>query len=152
MLGHEQARAALDAHEAQLVDEDAAALVIELAYAAGLLGADGDIDESWTPTPTYDIWREQPVATPEQYWRWLSPGCASIDVWETEYLHALQGEDAVQDWVSGTLLTPVHAVLQGRMLQDFLTAYAARLRVAYPREADGTTLFPFRRLFLVARR
>ena len=105
----------------------------------------------WAPRLA-GIWREQPVATPEQYWRWLSPGCASIDVWETEYLHALQGEDAVLDWVSGTLLTPVHGVLQGRMLQDFRTAYAARLRVAYPREADGTTLFPFRRLFLVARR
>ena len=44
------------------VDEDAAALLIEVAYAAGLLGADGDIDEAWTPTPTYDAWREQNVA------------------------------------------------------------------------------------------
>jgi hypothetical protein len=51
------------------LDEDAAALVIELAYAAGLLGADGDIDESWTPTPTYDIWREQPVA---QRWAFIA--------------------------------------------------------------------------------
>jgi trans-aconitate methyltransferase len=28
----------------------------------------------------------------------------------------------------------------------------ARLREAYPRRADGATLFPFRRLFAVARR
>lgn len=44
------------------VDEDAAALLIEVSYAAGLLGADGEIDESWTPTPTYDLWREESVA------------------------------------------------------------------------------------------
>ncbi len=98
------------------------------------------------------IWRREPVASPEAYWRWLKPGCASLDVWETTYLHALQGDDPVLDWVSGTLLTPVHTVLQGQMLQDFRAEYGARLRTAYPRQADGTTLFPFRRLFVVARR
>jgi trans-aconitate 2-methyltransferase len=32
----------------------------------------------------------------------------------------------------------------------FLDAYAARLRDAYPRDAAGRTLFPFRRIFIVA--
>ncbi len=32
----------------------------------------------------------------------------------------------------------------------FLTNYAARLRRAYPSRGDGPTLFPFRRLFMVA--
>lgn len=105
----------------------------------------------WAPALA-GIWREQPVAEPQAYWRWLQPGCKSLDVWQTEYLHALQGDDPVLQWVSGTLLTPVHAVLQGQLLQDFRAAYAVRLRQAYPREADGTTLLPFRRLFLVARR
>ena len=35
---------------------------------------------------------------------------------------------------------------------EFEAAYARRLRIAYPPLADGTTLFPFRRLFIVARR
>jgi trans-aconitate 2-methyltransferase len=34
----------------------------------------------------------------------------------------------------------------------FEAAYAERLRVAYPKRADGGTLFPFRRLFIVAQR
>jgi len=33
----------------------------------------------------------------------------------------------------------------------FEAAYAALVAQAYPRRADGRTLFPFRRLFLVAR-
>ena len=33
----------------------------------------------------------------------------------------------------------------------FLATYAGRLRTAYPRRTDGSTLFPFRRLFIVAR-
>ncbi len=44
------------------LDEEAAALVIEVAYAAGLLGADGEIDEAWTPTPAYDVWLTRSVA------------------------------------------------------------------------------------------
>ena len=33
----------------------------------------------------------------------------------------------------------------------FFAAYADAMRPIYPRRADGTTLLPFRRLFIVAR-
>jgi len=33
----------------------------------------------------------------------------------------------------------------------FEAEYRSRIGAAYPREADGKTLFPFRRLFIVAR-
>ena len=35
---------------------------------------------------------------------------------------------------------------------DRITAWRARLAVDYPRRDDGVTLFPFSRLFVVARR
>lgn len=38
------------------VDEEGAALVVEVAYAAGLLAADGEVEETWCPTPAYDTW------------------------------------------------------------------------------------------------
>jgi hypothetical protein len=44
------------------VDEEAATLVIEVAYAAGLLAADGEVEEAWCPTPAYDVWLGRPVA------------------------------------------------------------------------------------------
>jgi hypothetical protein len=44
------------------LDEEGAALVIETAYAAGLLAADGEVDEAWCPTPAYDVWRARPTA------------------------------------------------------------------------------------------
>ena len=86
------------------------------------------------------------------YYDLLAPGAASIDVWETEYLQQLQGDDPVLEWVSGTTLRPVFEELEGEARQAFLADYCARLRAQYPRRADGTTLFPFRRLFLVATR
>ena len=44
------------------LDEEGAALVVEIAYAAGLLAADGEVDEVWCPTPAFDSWRARPVA------------------------------------------------------------------------------------------
>jgi len=44
------------------LDEEGAALVVEVAYAAGLLAADGEVDEVWCPTPAFDAWRMRPVA------------------------------------------------------------------------------------------
>ncbi len=72
-----------------------------------------------------------------------------MDAWDTTYLHVLQGEDAVLDWVKGTALRPVIAALDEAEQVEFIAEYAARLRDAYPRRDYGT-LLPFRRLFVVA--
>jgi hypothetical protein len=39
------------------VEEPVAALVVETAYVAGLLARSGEIEETWLPTPAYDVWR-----------------------------------------------------------------------------------------------
>ena len=73
-----------------------------------------------------------------------------LDIWQTEYLQVLEGEDAVYRWVSATGLRPFVQALAGEDREAFIAAYKARLNAAYPRRADGTTLFPFQRLFVVA--
>jgi trans-aconitate 2-methyltransferase len=75
-----------------------------------------------------------------------------VDAWETTYLHLLGGPDPVLEWVKGTGLRPVLARLDGADQEEFLDAYAARLREAYPAWPDGITPLPFRRIFVVARR
>ena len=77
---------------------------------------------------------------------------ASLDIWETTYLHVLTGEDAVVQWASGSSLRPFLDRLPEALRAAFGVAYAEALRPHYPRRADGTTLLPFRRLFMVARR
>ncbi|MEU7135521.1 helicase C-terminal domain-containing protein [Streptomyces sp. NPDC046261] len=49
--------------------EPAAAFWAELAYAAGLLASDGDVDERYAPTPAYDDWLLLPA---EQRWTRLA--------------------------------------------------------------------------------
>ncbi len=96
--------------------------------------------------------RPRPVACPEAYHRWLAPTSDALEVWETTYLLRLSGAEPVLAWVRGSALRPLLAALEDRTAAAFEAAYAERLRAAYPREPDGTTLFPFRRLFIVATR
>lgn len=79
-------------------------------------------------------------------------GCAA-DVWATTYLQTLHGEDPVLDWVKGTALRPVLTALADdpEARDAFLDDYRTRLRAAYPPGPHGT-VFPFRRIFAVARK
>jgi trans-aconitate 2-methyltransferase len=73
------------------------------------------------------------------------------DAWECVYLHVLEGEDAVLEWMKGTTLRPVLKALPDGESEDFLARYREKLAAAYPKSPSGT-VFPFRRLFFVARK
>lgn len=92
-----------------------------------------------------------PILEPGRYWDLLRPRVAALDIWETVYLHALEGENAAVQWASGTSLRPFLDPLPPDLRAQFLAAYTAAVAPHYPRRADGTTLLPFRRLFIVAR-
>ena len=93
------------------------------------------------------------VLPPESYAAILRGPGAAADIWQTVYYQVLAGSDAVLEWVRATTLLPIQAALGGADA-DATTAFerelGARLRAAYPVDADGTILFPFRRLFFVA--
>lgn len=96
--------------------------------------------------------RREPVGTPGDYWRLLAGRCAQLQVWETEYLQVLEGENPVAEYTKGTWLKQFLDRLEGAERAAFESDYRARVRAWYPPEEDGRTLFPFRRLFIVARR
>ncbi|MDQ3715541.1 MAG: methyltransferase domain-containing protein [Actinomycetota bacterium] len=75
----------------------------------------------------------------------------SVEAWETTYLHVLSGPDPVLRWTSGTALRPVFDVLGDRDAEEFSGQYAELLGTAYPADETDRVLFPFRRIFAVAR-
>ncbi|CRK55579.1 Trans-aconitate 2-methyltransferase [Alloactinosynnema sp. L-07] len=77
-------------------------------------------------------------------------GC-DVDAWETTYQQRLTGENPVFDWITGTALRPIRAAVPDAEWAEFRAALTPRLHKAYPHRADGTTWFPFRRVFFVAR-
>jgi trans-aconitate 2-methyltransferase len=96
--------------------------------------------------------RPSPVAPVETYYALLAPDARRLDIWETTYLHVLSGDNPVAEWTKGTALKPLLGALEGSMRDDFEAAYRIRVAAAYPPAADGRTLFPFRRLFILAER
>ncbi|MFE5111067.1 trans-aconitate 2-methyltransferase [Streptomyces sp. NPDC056663] len=91
------------------------------------------------------------VLTPTACLDTLTAPGITADVWETTYLHLLQGEDAALDWVKGTGLRPILTALADdpQAKDAFLAEYRDALRTAYPKGPHGT-VFPFRRIFAVA--
>ncbi|MBX6750834.1 MAG: trans-aconitate 2-methyltransferase [Micromonosporaceae bacterium] len=78
----------------------------------------------------------------------------TIDAWETTYLHELaaEGDDhPVMHWVEGTALRPVRSTLDDAGWAAFRAELNPRLAAAYPVH-NGRVWFPFRRIFVVARR
>ncbi len=93
-----------------------------------------------------------PVQEPAFYHGLLAGLSENLDIWETEYLQVLEGENPVKEWTKGTWLTRYLDVLQGGDKAAFEAAYGERVVRAYPKNPQGQTLFPFRRLFMVAQR
>ena len=95
--------------------------------------------------------RPDPVAEPAFYYDLLAPRVAALDMWETEYLQVLEGENPVKEWTKGTWLRPLLDALEEPERTRFEKTYGDLVAAAYPPRPDGRTLFPFRRLFIVAR-
>ena len=90
------------------------------------------------------------VDTPAHYAELLIDAGCTVDAWETTYIHQLTGEHPVLDWISGTALLPVSEQLNEQEYQRFREELIPVLAEAYPARPDGTTFFPFRRVFFVA--
>jgi trans-aconitate 2-methyltransferase len=91
------------------------------------------------------------MQSPDAYYRILAPVTRQLDIWETTYLHVLEGDNPVVEWTKGTALRPYLDALVEPERSDFLAAYSVRIAAAYPPQPDGRTLLPFRRIFIVAR-
>jgi trans-aconitate 2-methyltransferase len=94
-------------------------------------------------------WRLQSVQPLSWYVELLLGLGLGVDAWETTYYFVLQGEDPVMEWVKGTQMQPILALLTEAEQRSFCAAYAQRLRRAYPPSSAGT-VFPFKRIFFVA--
>jgi trans-aconitate 2-methyltransferase len=98
-----------------------------------------------------DVSSAPAILSPAEYWDLLHPRAASLDMWQTTYMQALRGENAVTEWAAGSSLRPFLDRLPEEQKEAFRQAYTDAARPHYPRRADGTTLLPFQRLFMVAR-
>ena len=88
----------------------------------------------------------------ESYYAMLRPFCRSVEIWQTTYVHSLEGVHSIVEWMKATNLGPFLEPLDEGERRDFLEAYTGELGRAYPTQSDGTVLLRFPRLFILARK
>lgn len=97
--------------------------------------------------------KSQPlIAAFEDYYEWLRPVSARIELWTTTYVYAFDGADGIVDWFAGSPLQPFLERLSDDERRTFLDLYRKELLSAYPVRSDGKVLFAYPRLFVVATR
>ena len=84
------------------------------------------------------------------YYDLLRPVARRVEIWHTQYNHALDGAAAIVEWFRSTALRPYLAALDEAERAAFLADYTARIAAAYPARVDGKVLLRFPRLFIVA--
>jgi trans-aconitate 2-methyltransferase len=97
--------------------------------------------------------RADPVSDAAGYAEILIAAGATVDAWETTYLHLLPAEPGqdhpVLRWMEGTALRPVRAALDDGAWAAFRAELAGRIAADHP-VRHGLVAFPFRRIFVVA--
>src|SRR5204863_7172949 len=96
--------------------------------------------------------RRRPILDAHEYYALLRPTVSSLDLWFTDYVQALTGENPVAEFAKGSFVGAWLSALSADEAREFEAGYRSRIRAAYPARSDGVTLFPFRRFFLIATR
>lgn len=89
------------------------------------------------------------VMAPIRYEEMLAP-LGQFRMWETEYYQRLvaePGSHPVRRFTESTYARPVLNALDAEERAEIIRRYEEVMHAAYPVRADGSVLFPFRRLF-----
>lgn len=134
---------------------------------AGMLGRGGTLAVQMphqNNAPSHRVWRSlaeemfpdrvdteagPSVLKPARYYDLLS-SLGSFAIWETEYYQVLNAQGAdhpVRRFTESTYARPILAALERDEQAALIKRYEAVMEKAYPRNPDGSVLFPFKRVF-----
>lgn len=92
------------------------------------------------------------VLAAQDYAAMLAP-LGEVTAWETEYVQRLDPAEGhpVRQFTQSTGLMRFTAAMSEAEAAEYVAAYDIALAAAYPLQADGSALFPFRRCFFILR-
>ncbi|MGC1454073.1 MAG: methyltransferase domain-containing protein [Nitrospirota bacterium] len=87
------------------------------------------------------------------YYGQLSLYTKEIIIWETVYYHIMNYYKELIDWYKGTAMKPyLDSLPTDESRDDFGKEVLNECKAVYPLQRDGRILYPFKRLFFIARR
>lgn len=85
------------------------------------------------------------------YYDILSNLFNSIEIWETDYIHIMEGHLSILNMIRSTGLKPYNDKLElDSDIKEFEAVVLSQIKRAYPIQKNGKVLLPFKRLFITA--
>lgn len=85
-----------------------------------------------------------------EYYNAVSRYFPVVDVWETEYFYQMESQKDIVDFLRGALLRPYLAMCDEAKEREFLDRLLIKVAGCYTDSENGTVLFPFKRIFILA--
>jgi trans-aconitate 2-methyltransferase len=86
------------------------------------------------------------------YYDYLAKYFSKIDMWITEYIHVMESHESIIEMMRSTGLKPyLGNIRKEPEKREFENLVLEKIRKYYPSQKDGRVLFPFRRLFFIAK-
>ena len=87
------------------------------------------------------------------YYNYLSELFTSVEMWETDYMHIMDSHFSILEMMRSTGLKPYLNKLESDALQKkFEDEVYKNIKNDYPLQKNGKVLFPFKRLFFIAKK
>jgi trans-aconitate 2-methyltransferase len=83
------------------------------------------------------------------YYNLLSVNTRSVEFWQTDYIHIMESQYAIVEWIRSTGMKPYLDCLKDEDKKLFEIEVLAEIKHNYPVQNDGKILFPFKRLFMI---
>lgn len=77
---------------------------------------------------------------------------SDIDLWQTNYIHQMKDHASIIEFVKGTALIPYLERLNDKQKDDFIKMLYAKIKQHYVECENGTILFEFKRIFIIAKK
>ena len=87
------------------------------------------------------------------YYDQLSKYFSRIDMWTTDYYHVMESQESILNMIRSTGLKPyLERITDDIEKQKFEKLVFEGIKQSYPSQNNGKVLFPFKRLFFVAKK
>ena len=83
------------------------------------------------------------------YYDLISTSYQTIELWQTDYIHALESQSAIVEWTSSTGMKPYLDRLTDQEKLQFEDEVLSEIKIDYPVQTNGKVLFLFKRLFMI---
>lgn len=88
----------------------------------------------------------------ETYYDIVAGAADRVTMWQTWYVHEMASHEMIVHMMSSTGLRPYLDALSEDRREEFLEDLLSNIRRVYPVQANGTVLYPFKRLFFIGYR